>query len=443
MRISFAGLLIFLTAGIITFRAGAQVRVTVNEIAKIHFVDGAGYLGGFYRNEYDLMPGRGQWKMYQTRESYSRPVVKRSDSKSNLLSKDAAIHQFVKNIDQDSVGIFLKSVNRIKRTFNPADLNISIPALIHKIDTAYLKGTSQKKRKIFHSFYNTASKLYRLLDLMQHDSWTDDYPYSVMEIIKKNGDSVKVITTNQLDYMLPWRINNVPTYDVQINRFFLSATNAKNHRMSGNNLSYNLYSNANYLFADDAFERLRWEEISTKNTKYLKQYFDILKIKRIGDDTWFTIHPKKQSSRILISGMLDISNRSQLIALKQYAGDTLIRLLKNIPFMIDSCLSRKNCTIDFSFNKSRSFYGYGGAEQNDLDNYLKKFNKSDLYPFTIRLGKRTEDNWIAIPKGKFVLTAYVDDYAVGIAPSYIKKDGNQIRKPAFMIFNLAGQKIAP
>lgn len=415
--------------------AFAQVQIDLKEVAKIHLVDGAGYLGGFYRNDYDLVPENGQWKTYQTREKHSRNYHKKVGSKP-VEALDSAEHRFIKVIPNDSIRLFLHSLSIIKPKFHPADLKLSIPELRIQLDTGMLKNLDEESLRVFNSFFDTPAKLYHLLNTMQHDSWTDDWPYSVMEIIKKKGDTIKVVTTSQLDFMLPWRVNNIPTYNLELNRFFINATNVKDHRMSGKSLIWHLYRWIDYFYATDAFERLRLRETAPANFKFLQQHFDIIQIAMYNDSSTFVSHPKKQSNHLRVSGPLNIANKEHLLSLTRYAEDTLKRFLKKRAFMIDSCLAKKGCTINFGSHTSHQHFTQSYTAANE---YLNRFSKQTLSAFTIKYGERTEDNWIALPNGNFVLTAYLGNYAVGIKPEYILKDKFQMRRFVFMLFSPQGK----
>lgn len=437
MRLFLAGLFTVVFVVIIETKTSAQVNISLNDIAKIHFIDASGYLGGYYSNEYELLRENGQWKTYQTHEKYSRLNPRARDIKKIKEYKDSAEYRFIKIVPEDSVKLFLKTLRAVKSNFSAADLKVSIPEITRQIDTAFLKKENRKHIKLFNSFFNTPSKLNHWLDTLQTDSWTDDYPTAVIEILKNNGDTTKILTHIQLDYMLPWTVNGAPDYDVNINRFFITATNLSSHRMSGKYLSYHLYSYVNYFRANDAFERLRWQEAVPENFKYIKQHFDILSASRFNESSGYTFHPNALNAHIHVVGRLNIKNRSSLEALTRCAEDTLRVFLKKGGFIIDSCLAKPGCIITFvnEFGKASRYY------PEVLDNYLKEFNKYDLQPFTVKSGNRKEDYWIGLPNGNFVL-AYTNDYAVGMAPQFIKKGNYTGRKFVFMAFAPDGKLIA-
>jgi hypothetical protein len=256
------GLFLLMSINIFGPKTYAQVNISINDIVKIHLTDGAGYLGGYYRNDYDLLPEDGQWKSYQTREQFRKPNYKARNPQKVWELKDSVEHKLIKVVTEDSINLLLRTLSSVKPKFTPADLKISIPQITERIDTTYLKNQDKERVQLFNSFFDTPAKLYHLLDTMQYDFWTDDYPYAVIEIIKKGGDTVKVVTTRQVDYMLPWQINGVTTYDLKINEFFISSTGLKDHRMSGKYISSRIHSWVDFLYARDAFERLRWQELA-------------------------------------------------------------------------------------------------------------------------------------------------------------------------------------
>jgi hypothetical protein len=336
----------------------------------------------------------------------------------------------------------LRSIGKIKPRFNPADLNLSIPKLTQQIDTAYLKGMDAKRVQLFNSFFDSPAKLYHLLDTIQYDSWTDYNPYSVMEIVKKQGDTVKLITTAQTEYMLPWRVNNVPTYDVNINQFFINATGVIHHKLAGERVYRSIYDYADFLYARDAFERLRWQELAPENFKYIRQHFNIIKADRYNaDSSTYSFNPIKLNKHIIINGVLHIAKKDELMRLTRFAEDTLTTFLKSPAFMIDSCMAKPGCTIAFLNRSGHSFRGYYSWNNQKAEDYLKKLDARQMWWFTIKAGERREDNWTKLPDGNFAITSYIDDYAVGILPKYIKKDGVKMAKFVFMIFSPDGKLI--
>ncbi|SDP52768.1 hypothetical protein SAMN05428975_1638 [Mucilaginibacter sp. OK268] len=438
IRLTFIFLFLIATTGI----ASAQVNVSINNIAKIHMVDGASYLGAFFRNDYDLILRNGQWESYQVREQYQRMNPRVRDPKKMIEHRDSIEHRFIKTIPQDSINLLLQAISKIKPRLNPVDLHLSIPKLTHQIDTAYLKGMDAKRVRLFNSFFDTPAKLYHLLDTIQHDFWTDDYPYSVMEIVKKQGDTVKVITTAQTQYMMPWRVNDVPTYDLNINKFFINATGVIHHRIAGERINYSIYDHVDYLYARDAFERLRWQELEPENFKYIQQHFNIVKaVNYNNDSSQYFFSPKKLNKHIIIAGILKINKKNQLKALTQFAEDTLASFLKTHAFMIDSCIAKPGCTITFINSNGQALHGYYSWNNQKAEDYLKKLNRQQMWWFEIDAGERIKDYWTKLPDGNFALTSYIDDYAVGILPKYIKKDGVKMAKFVFMIFSPDGKLI--
>ncbi|NHA04295.1 hypothetical protein G7092_10835 [Mucilaginibacter sp. HC2] len=435
-RFTFIFLLTIIIPGI-TF---AQVKLSIDDIVKIHMVDGASYLGAFFRNNYDIVLRNRQWKSYQVREEYQRMNPQIRDPKKFIEHKDSVEHRFIKIIPQDSINLLLQSISKIKPKFNPADLHLSIPKLTQQIDSAYLKEPDAKRRHLFNSFFDTPAKLYRLLDTIQHDFWTDDYPFSVMEIVKKQGDTVKVITTAQTEYMMPWRVNNVPTYDLGINQFFINATGVTHHRMAGERISYNIYDHVDYLYARDAFERLRWRDLEPENFKYIQQHFNIIKaVNYNNDSSQYFFNPKKLNKHIVIAGILKINKKDQLKALTQFAEDTLGSFLKTRAFMIDSCIAKPGCTITFINSNGQALHGYYSWNNQKAEHYLKKLNRRQMWWFEIEAGERIKDYWTRLPNGNFALTTYIDDYAVGVSSKYIKKDGIKAGKFVLMIFSPNGK----
>ena len=417
----------------------AQVKVNIGQVKKLHLTDAAGYIFSGYRNEYDVVFEDGKWQTYQIREKYDRPNANRKKPGEVLERKDSLLHRFVKTVDQDTLNKFLTSLSKVKSKFTASDLKVSIPKLRQKIDTSYLKYLAKDKHAVFHSFYDTPQKLDHILELLQGDGWTDDYPTATIEIIRTSNDTISVITHRQVAYMLPWTINGTTSYDVDINRFFMAATGLYDHRMGGKYLSSQVYSTVQYKYAADALERLRWEESAPANTNYLKRHFQIIKISKSNEESSYSFRPLKiKNDKVRLNGYLKITKTEDLQRMVRYAEDTLGTFLKRPAFMMDSCKLKKGCLINFGFSDGASNHNVFTLFTPELGDFLEKFDKRTLMPFTIYAGERSEDNWIALPDGRYVLEAYIDDRAIGVPPKYIKPDGVKQRKFVFMVFDQKG-----
>lgn len=416
----------------------AQVNLSIGQVKKINITDAGGYLGGGYRNQYELLLENGKWHSYQTREKYDRRNFKPKTPSEFFEHRDSLMHRFIKTVANDSLTQFLKSLSTIKPKFFAAELKVSIPKLRQQIDTAYLKYLPADKHAIFHSFYDTPQKLNTILEALQKGAWTDDWPLVAIEVVKTTGDTIKVQTTRQVDFMLPWKINGTPTYDLNLNRFFMTATGLANHRANGRNLAENVQSDVHYRYAANVLERLRWEEIAPANTAYLKQHFEIIRISKSNDQSSYSFKPLKAANKkVVIHGTLDIAKKEQLQKLVNFAEDTLHRFFKRPAFMTDTCKETGGCEIRLVFSLGASNHNVFTMFTPELAEFLAKFDAKTLVPFTVYAGERTEDNWVALPDGRFVLTAYVDDKGIGIN-RYIVPDGAKHRKFVFMVFDGKG-----
>ena len=434
-------LAIICTLCLLTRSALAQVKVNTGQVKKIMITDAAGYLTSSFRNEYEIVQENGQWKTYQVRENYYKPNLKNRNPAKIFEQRDSVMHRFIKSVTQDTLVRFLQTLFVIRPRFVASDLNISIPEIRQKIDTSFLKYLDKDKHGLFHSFYDTPKKLNTILESLQGAYWTDDYPTAKIEIIKNSGDTIRVQTNRQVDYMLPWKINGTASYDININRFYMAATGLYKHRMAGKGIIYEVYSAVQRLSAD-TLERLRWKEIAPANTAYLRKHFEIIKISESNKESFYSFRSLKISNKkVRIGGYLNITKTDDIQKLVRFAEDTLRRFLKRPAFMMDSCRVKQGCEIKFAFSSGASNHNYFAMFKPELGVFLDKFDKNSLVPFTIYAGERSEDNWVALPDGRYVLTAYIDDKAVGITSKYIKPDGVQQRKFVFMVFDKAGNLI--
>lgn len=109
--------------------------------------------------------------------------------------------------------------------------------------------------------------------------------------------------------------------------------------------------------------------------------------------------------------------------------------------MIDSCLHKDGCTITFGNSLGRSNHEYSNYNKKELVEYHKLYKREEFWPFTIKMGNRLENDWIALPNGRFVLYSYIDDYVIGVSPNYIKNNLSGFGGSIFMVFSPDGKLI--
>jgi len=407
----------------------AQVKVSLNEIDRILFTEGNGGFGGYEETDYAILHESNRWVSYQIHQKIDLMGPRRENV-------DSAQHQLIKVISEDSILAFLQTIAIIKPKFNAASLGITVGSITSQINEKYFRNKSEKA-KIFDSFFDTPGKLYPIINGLQRNDIMDFFVSCGINIVKKDGDTLKLYTREQPDFMLPWKINGIKTYDIGISKFFVYATNVNNRTISGAGFVSNFYESVEYKYARDAFGRIFWKETAPENVKYLEQYFDIVSVN--GGDKYspFLLHPKEFNQHVLIGGTVDIQDKRQIERLCRLTTDTLRTFFVNKAFMIDSCFAKNGCKISFPDN-------YGELYKKPFvmmgNNYLDQLevDQSKFILFSISLGERIQDNWVALPDGTFLLTAYLDDYAIGVIPAYIKKDGVKRRKFVFKVFSANG-----
>ena len=417
-----------------------QAKVTLNDISKIKLVDGFGGFGVSSRTDYEVVNENGQWVSYLIHEKSQHPAKPKPGEKIpgyQLIKIDSTEHKLIKTLREDSIRSFLTSISVINPKFDPANLGITVGRLTRQINEKYFAQKAENAR-IFDSFFDSKKKLYKIITDMQNEWWTDDNPYNTIIIYQKNGDSTKIETRRENDYMLPWKINNTETYDIAINQFFIYATFLKNHRMGGAFFLQHFYDLVDFNYARFALGIDYWRKHAPENVKYIEQYGDIVKV--IGDvkPGVISIHPKGLDKRITVGGFIDMMNKSQIERLCRFATDTLSVFFKNKCFVIDSCMAKEGCSVNFPDNYGEAFKRPFFIPGHD---YLKELNldQSKFILFNISVGPQLRDFWTALPDGNFLLTDYFDDYPIGVLPAYIKTDGYKHAKLVFKVFSAEGK----
>jgi len=421
--------------------AYAQVKLSIDDIQKINLIDASGGLGGGRLTKFEIIRQNDKWKCYQTLQSYSELLWWQKDS-ATLKSLNSKDRHFIKDVNPQAINDLLQSVSIIKPVFKPEYLNVTADIVIKKLDSAKLVRYTGKKHDEFMALLRNKGRFNAILDSLQHDGWTDDGPYCGIEIIKNNNDTIKVETYRQVDFMLPWQINKVNSYDVNIGRFFSNTIGdypySARGRLTGDYLPQNIYSNVDYFYAEDLFERERLQQLAPQNLTLLKHHFNIIKAAHYNENFLLTLTSKSLPASVTISGIVDIKNKVQLLGLIKYTEDTIKRVVNSNNFVIAACRNTKGCVLNFYNNFGRPNIYLINDLYSKYD-YLDKYKKDKTIDFGIGMAGSRDNRLLLLPDNSILLTDYFDDFIPGVSPGILPITGNHHLKKGFIHFSGDGK----
>jgi hypothetical protein len=443
---------VFLTAviffNITCYYVIAQTVVNFKNIKKINLVDKSWGLGASRLTTFEIVQENGGWKCYQTKQQYDGFYFTGRKGAANLTLLNSDKRIFVKNISDGTITALLTTIKKIKPVFKPQYIYVSKDSVINNIDYTALKkmhtAFSAKQRDKFFKLLNSGQLIDSALLFLQNDYWTDDSPYCGINIINKNNDTLKIETRQQVDYMLPWLINGVPSYDTAIGSFFIESIGdypySAKWRLNGSNIYRKIYEYIRRTYTDEIFARNRIEESSATNLELLKRHFEIREVKPNNNDHVLVLAPRKFSGKVIVSGIVKINELEQLDQLIRFSEDTVKAFLNSGNFLVEACKNTNGCVINFVDSYGISNKNHWFASQTDKNKLLTHYDDSKFLGISISMpGKDRDDEWLVLPDGKLLLFAYYYDNVFGLKPGLLQPTGDSTRKSIFMLFDAGGK----
>lgn len=444
-------LMVFACVQFFSGRALAQVKIEISDIKKIKLVDFGSGLIGFRKTEFEIVKDSALWKCYQTHQEYSYRGFKDSALYRRLTTNNRI---FVKSINERLISNLLKSLCSIKPVFKPQYINIKPDTLIAQLGSQYWKRLNPFEHQVYLKLLNNKKVINASVEALQEGDWTDDYPFCGIEIIKRNNDTVKIESRRQVDFMLPWVINGVKSYDVGINRFFIEAAGdypiSGKTRLSGKWFPITLANHITRFYKNDIIERHNLETKSPFNFALLQKKFKVLRVENWGKKTKAQLKSKAISANCVITSKFDITNDKQLKCLLAFANDTLKQFLKTDNFLVKAFRKNKASKMHFSFdvsgNINTTFWNYLLERYPYLHAYKLpvlefEITRTDIGKLYLFEKEKYGDMWLLLPDGKMVLLAYFDDNVTGVSSDILKPTGIADRKEVFLVFNADGKLI--
>lgn len=421
-------------------KAHAQQKIVLNDIRQINLLSFGGGLSAADSGKFEIVNESGVWNCYVTRLRYAGVYYH--------LRKDSAVftklnhlgRTLVKSIPAAAIEALLSYLQKPVPVFTAANLGLSLPEIRAQIDSGNLKGLSSERKKEFLAFIDTRKKLYRTLEALQKDDWTDDAPHCRIRILLKRGDTIQLDTRNIHGFMLPWMTDGKPDFDARISRFFAACIGdyplMQQSRLNGKYIAAQIYEYIYYTYAREMFARENWQQSSPQNYTLLTRHFRILALE---NNFRFTLQPKKLPRYVQIFGFADIRSKSAVDSLISFAEDSVKRYI-NHNFVAKAC-REKNIAISFRYEYNRY------ANRYLLNLLYRKYRALHAYPFDQVVAFDTGngnryDNWLLLPDGKIVLTSYSDHSAPGVAPGILPKAGYRGLGEGFIEFSPDGKLVS-
>jgi len=448
MRLKFVFAVFCFVTGIQSF-ASAQATISPGEIKKIHLIDSEWALGFSRLTEFDIVNENGQWNCYQTKQKY--PADRFGKDKDYFAKENSDSRKFVKKIDNDAIEGLLGTINTVKPDYNWQIYGIDTYTLATTVDTVYLKNWEKKMSAMDHLIFvnelQKAANVKAAIDSLQHYWWTDDSPVCAIEIIKHNNDTVKIYANKQMDYMLPWIVNNTPSYDLNINKFFASAVGdyrySNRNRLIGDNFIYKIQEYIYNNFATEAIIRYNWNKKFPKQYKLLNTLFDITNLSYQTEGIRLFAKNKQLPQNFVIYAAIAMGNDTAITRLVQFKNQ-LRELVKKGNFVFDYYKNVKKATISFSLQDNAT--GNLALYNKKFKAWLQKndstiFNSRSILRFSAGSQYWDSQDWLLLPDNRLILLSYFKANIAGVSYSPLET-GDNSRKDCFVLFDDKGNLIS-
>ncbi|MEO6980728.1 MAG: hypothetical protein ABI113_20205, partial [Mucilaginibacter sp.] len=418
------------------------------EIKKIHLIDSEWALGFSRLTEFDIVNENNKWNCYQIKQKYTwDPLDKNKDYYAKQNSEQ---RKFVKKINAEAINGLFKTISTVKPAHNWKIYGITPVKVASTVDTVYLKKWEPKQpkaeRQIFVNELKKPANIKAAIDSVQHYSWTDDYPVCAIEIIKRNNDTVKVYSNNQIDYTLPWMVNCASSYDLNINKFFADAMgdyrNSNHDRLTGTDFIYKIQEYIYDNFATEAIIRNKWSLAFPSQYKALSQGFEVGHMRYSNDGVSLFARSNQLPRAFTINAEMKMGDDTDLTELIHFK-DSLAARVKKGNFVFNYYKDSPNATVSF---------GYRRHKVNDLAEYNEKFrvwqqkniavyNKDNMLLFSVEARNRDFEDWLLLPDNRLILLSYFYPKVAGVTDKRLEV-GDDSRKDCFILFDNEGNLVS-
>jgi hypothetical protein len=383
-------------------------------------------------------------------------------NKYEITKKDLLVVKKLKN-QQDSIikKIELETINKLFSEFNNDNLIIKDPLSRYRKDSTWLINNAEKLWNNYDMYttdeidiaaievLKNYSEIKEVIESMQGERWTNDYPYIEVKIIGEK-DTLKITSEGQYPFMLPWIYQkDTMFYNSKISEIiasFLPNTIVSNRkRLSGENFNQILINEIYSYKIEDKVEFIQARRSHPIKFKKIEKYYQITKAQ--------IVHMSSLSWRegSIAARCLDLKLQDTIISkniyfsvilgkrLFLYPVNPLLRLKKKVVKKLENnpiyqyTLENKNSIGDITFvnrnslsKKAKRSFLEDVKEQNlNLDNLKYKLNNAILYYLReVRNNKRSYSTWLFLDDGTIILWKFDGDFLMDFPKEIVSKKGD-------------------
>lgn len=409
-----------------------QKQNSKQAVKKILFSTSEAGMGGRLEVSFELVQERGQWNSYQT--GIRDELTNEPQENSNTLT-----HLLITTLDPETVAAFLKSIAVIKPNPNWREFGIT-PATLKKNLQADENGQVYK----FDQLVNDKS-VQQAIDVDQKYRTNDLGIRCEIKVVKENRDTIKIASSNQPLCMLPWRIGNRETYDLEISKFFVQAMGKQNYanksRMQASTLESEVWEKLDGYGSHGPLNPYRWRYGYAKNLSLLKRNFTLSDEHISGTQSRCTLTNPALPANVSLDAGIDIADTASLKRLIRFK-DTIRTCLKAGNFVFDYYNKLPGAKIIFETNAhltpSQYYIPLKTVEQ--AVPHLKAADPSRLINFFIQ-SPEGKSQWALLPDNTLILVDRTGDKVAGLPSEVLKnvKESYVDRGHQFVLLDSQGK----
>lgn len=420
--------IIFLITG---FHVLGQEQHSKQAVKKILFSTSEAGMGTQTRISFELVLEQGQWNSYQT-------GLLEEDSYKPLQNVTTAVHLLIATLGSKTVATFLKNIAVIKPHPNWREFGIT-PATLKKGLQTDRNGQVYK----FAQLVNDKS-VEKAIDVGQEYRINDLGVKCEIKVVRKNGDTIKIGSSNQPLCMLPWHIENKETYDIAISRFFVQAMGKKNYpnksRMQTSSLESEVWEQLDGSGSHGPLNPYRWRYGYPKNLSLLKQNFTLSDEHISGTQSRCTLTSTAFPANVSLDAGIDLADTASLRRLIKFK-DTIRNRLKIGNFVFDYYNKLPEAKIIFETNAHLNPAQYIPLETLKKEvPHIKATDPTGIVNFFIQ-SPEGKSQWVLLSDNTLILMNRTGDKVAGLPPEVFKnvKENYIDRSHQFVLLDSRGK----
>lgn len=391
------------------FKLLAQNKLGIQDIDRIKLLDQGGGMEGSYSTDYQIDLKNRKWVCVQVKQhidSTGEPSAEGIAS-SNPNTKNIKESKFIREVSPSSITKLLNAITNQQKLISVSNL-VDIKKLKEQAGSLYPMSDRQKQE--FKETI-TPAKLKEAVSQVLQSQGTDVHFTCIVEIVKKQGGSIRLQTDQQNAFMLPWIIGKQRNYNKDISNFFANAIGnygwSNKSRLQGKDFEKDVLS---YIYDNYCGERFKQEiliEQYPSQVKYLASHFKIVKLGANdaydpNDKCRATLQLKQLPSNYYIIAnfiLTKIDSIKEILPFK----DSVLKKCKQSNFIFKYLQLHKNIEAYFHQWDLETI-------KDRLGEYWKEsYTAANVIPFSLSFKTGDRDDvsaWVLLPDGKVALVAY-------------------------------------